>query len=125
MVDLGGSLGLPTLPDYLLCKEKMLRERVVLASFLFSVVDLRLGGRILNESETKLEDRKKRIGKLDSPQSLLNGSRSKGSQEAFRRDPKAGIETPRRLRKERFPEWFCRRAYHEHPYFSDNLRYVR
>ena len=57
--------------------------------------------------------REKGITKTDDYSPL---PRCKGSQEAFRRGPRAGSETPK--------QWNARRSYKEHPYFTRNLRYA-
>jgi len=49
---------------------------------------------------------------------------SKGNQESFRRGLRDGAETPRRVQERPFGKWNSRRAYHEHPYFTTNLKYV-
>jgi len=52
--------------------------------------------------------------------------RSKGSREAFRRwNDSARSETPIPYLKDRYRAWNSRRSYHEHPYWSTNLKYVR
>jgi len=43
-------------------------------------------------------------------------TRSKGIQESFRRGLRDGAETPRK--------WNSRKSYREHPYWTDNLKYV-
>jgi hypothetical protein len=47
---------------------------------------------------------------------LTDPLRSKGGQETFRRGALARAETPKK--------WYNKRAYREHPYWTDNLKYV-
>jgi hypothetical protein len=66
------------------------------------------------------ENRKKRILRF-----VFDQPWSKGDQETFRRGALVRAETPKAGNKEERPKsWCARRAYHLHPYFSDNLRYA-
>jgi len=73
----------------------------------------------LNESTLKL----RRSSKWEFDSSDPRPSGSKGCQEAFRRGALARAETPKR-KERKWRKWNAQRSYHEHPYWTDNLKYV-
>jgi hypothetical protein len=76
--------------------------------------------RILNES-TKTKLGSKLIGKYDFSEPRPRWS--KGDQETFRRGALVRAETPRE-KERKWKKWYSKSCYHEHPYWTDNLKYV-
>jgi hypothetical protein len=76
----------------------------------------------LNESLTKT------IGRKDSPRFVFDQEPtrgwSKGDQETFRRGAMVRAETPSTQLRDRFRKWNSRVSYRQHPYWTDNLKYV-